>query len=93
MLLTTHTPILGYALQLLFYKDFCKFLPGEVFSGSGGQPEARFYFRHMRKPFPGHDLQLFQISLKLIQWFGFLHTHRHTQTQTHTDTHTHADKH
>ncbi len=42
-------------------------------------PRPDFFFKHTRKLFPGHDLQLFQNSLKLVQWFGFLwQIHRHT---------------
>jgi len=38
---------------------------------------ARFFFKPTQKQFSGHDLQLLQISLKLVQWFGIsiLDTH------------------
>jgi hypothetical protein len=95
----TPTPIIWYSLQLLFIAILCKLcsLARRGFLASGGQPGARFYTKHTKKPFPGHDLQLLKISLTLVQWFGLLpraHTHTHTHTHTphpptHTQTHTH----
>jgi hypothetical protein len=45
--------------------------PEEVF-----QPEKasrdQIFFKHTQKPFPDHDVQLWQILLKLVQWFEFL---------------------
>jgi len=56
----TRTPIVGYALQGLCYDFFYKLhsLTKRGLMISGGQPYAKF---------PGLDLHLFQISLKLIQ--------------------------
>jgi hypothetical protein len=56
----SHIPIVGYALQLLFCRISAQFGQEEIF------------FKHTRKPFPNHNLQLFLVSLKLVQWYGFL---------------------
>jgi hypothetical protein len=50
----TLTPVVGYAIQLLFNKIFCKEhgLAGKGLLASGGQPKARFFETYM-KPLPG----------------------------------------
>jgi hypothetical protein len=69
-----------YALQLLFYKILCKGhgLARIVFLASGGQPKAR-----CSQTFPGHDLQLFQISLKIgpTVWISLVDIHTNTHIE------------
>jgi len=83
--------------------SFCKVhgLTRRGFTASGGQPDAGF-FKHTRKPFLGQNLQVFRISLKWVQLFGFLYQtptpphppHTLSLSQTHTShTHTHTYTH
>jgi hypothetical protein len=70
----THThPLLGLPYNFCFMKFSAKskVWPGEVFWPQKASQRPDF-LKHTQKPFLSHDLQLFQISLKLVHWFGVL---------------------
>ena len=66
----TQTLLLGMLYNICVTLFSCKVhgLARRDFPASGGQPEAEFLKKHTRKPFLPHDLQLFKISVKLVQW-------------------------
>ncbi len=76
----THT-LLGMFYNFCFIKFSvkCTVRPREVFWPKEASLRLNF-FKYTQKPFLGHDHQLFQISLKLVQFYGSLqriHTHTH----------------
>ncbi len=81
--------LLGIPYNFCFIKFYvkCTVWQGEVYKPHQTSPGLDL-FKHTRKPFPVHNIQMFQNSLKLVQQLGFLwRIHTHTRS-THTHAHT-----